>query len=115
MNTTEELKTLKIREINPETVCLLSTVTLKESVCNCCLYYTDDDGCEVLVEPDMTGWQDGRKEVRIHKNGESCTLYFDVSGGYAEPHKYTLNDSRAMDVLWRVPNCILHWAIKKAH
>ena len=116
MNTIQELETLKIRELNENTIPMLTTVTVKDTICDLWMDYIDKDDHRCILYADTVGWQDGRKQVTWYNcySGEVQKLYFTVENGFEQPHEYTLSKPELMDILWSIPTPLIRWAIAKA-
>lgn len=116
MNTNEELKQLKIHEINENTISMLETVTVKDTICDLWIDYIDDNGNRCILYSDTVGWKDGRRQVTWYncQTGRVEKLYFKVENGFEMPHEYTFNNPELMTVLWSIPNPVIKWAIKRS-
>ena len=116
ITSSSELNKYKIREIKDGIRALIATVDWRDTTCDCWIECVTDIGHKVRIEPDKTGWRDGRKEIRVFDctTGENKSLYFDVSRGYTMPHEITMNDADAKELMFDIPNPVLNWAIERA-
>lgn len=117
MTSQEELDKYRIREIADTHRPLLATVEWIDNSVDCWIECVDDNGEKVRLVPDMTGWQDGRREVMVMNtvSGVNQKLFFQMQGGYAMPHDITLNDEKAKEVFFSIPAPVLMWAAERAH
>ena len=116
MNTSEELKSFKITAITEGSVILLTTVDYADNSVDCWIECVNDFGEKVRLIPDMTGWQDGRREVMVMNCETGCNqnLFFQIRGGYVMPHDLTLSDETKKAVFFSIPAPVLKWAAEKA-
>lgn len=114
MNTREELQALNLNKVNESIAkTMLSTITIKDNVCECFIECINDSGELVRLEPDQIGRQDSLKEVTIMNaaNGNNCSAFFTHEGDIAER---TLQDSEEMSALRLIPGAVIQWAVSKA-
>lgn len=114
MNTRNELYTLKLTKVNEMIAnTMLSTVSIKDNVCECWIECVNDAGELVRIEPDQVGRQDRLKEIVIMNaaNGENDAVFFDSEGDIAER---TSRDVKAMSALRLIPGAVIQWAVSKA-
>lgn len=112
--TRKELYTLKLNKVNEMIAnTMLSTITIKDNVCECFIECVNDAGEIVRLEPDQIGRRDGLKEVTIMNaaNGNNSSAFFDSEGNIAER---TMRDNEAMSVIRLIPSPVIKWAIEKA-
>ena len=116
MNSQEELDKYRIREITDAHRPLLDTVDWVDNRVDTWIECVDDNGEKVRLVPDMTGWQERRREVMVMNtvSGVNTKLFF-TPGEYPQPHDITLNDSAAYQVMAAIPAAVLRWAILRAH
>ena len=116
MNSQEELDKYRIREITDAHRPLLDTVDWIDNSVDTWIECVDDNGEKVRLVPDMTGWQDRRREVMVMNCVTGCNqkLFFQMQGGYVMPHDITLNDAAAYQVMAAIPAAVLRWAILRA-
>ena len=116
--TRRELNRHGITRITDGSVLLLGTVTMKDTSQDIWLECVDDNGDRVRIVPDMTGWQDGRREVMAMniRTGVNTKLFFQKWGVPAiiMPHNATLADEAATKVMWAIPFPCLEWAALRA-
>lgn len=117
--TRRELKRHGITSITEGSVLLLSTVTLTDNRQDIWLECIDDNGDKVRLIPDLTGWQDGRREVMVMncRSGINTKLFFRNEGrttAIIVPHDATLADDLAKPVMWAIPFPCLEWAALRA-
>lgn len=117
MTSQEELDRYRIREITDAHRPLLDTVDWVDNSVDTWIECVDDNGEKVRLVPDMTGWQDRRKEVMVMNtvSGVNTQLFFQMQGGYVMPHDITLNDEKAKEVFFSIPAPVLKWAAARAH
>ena len=115
MNSQEELDQYRIREITNAHRPLLDTVDWVDNSVDTWIECVDDNGEKVRIIPDLTGWQDRRKEVMVMNtvSGVNTKLYF-TPGEYPQLHDITLKDSAAYQVMAAIPAAVLRWAIMRA-
>lgn len=116
--TSKELKLHGISRITEGSVLLLSTVTLRDNSQEVWLECIDDNGDKVRLVPDMTGWQDRRKEVMVMncRSGINTTAFFKKfwnTGAFVLHDDMMMNES-AVKVLQLIPEPCLMWAILRA-
>lgn len=119
MNSQEELEQYRIREITDAHRPLLGTVDWVDSSVDTWIECVDDNGEKVRLVPDMTGWQDGRREVMVMncRSGINTKLFFRNEGRTAAiiiPHDATMSDELAKPVMWAIPFPCLEWAALRA-
>ncbi len=115
--TTQELMRHGIGRITEGSVLLLDTVTLRDNSQEVWLECIDDNGDKVRLVPDLTGWQDGRKEVMVMncRSGINTKLFFQkLPGGVIVPHDAMMTDEQAKQVMWAIPFPCLEWAVNRA-
>ena len=115
--TRQELRLHGISRITEGSVLLLSTVSLRDNSQDVWLECVDDNGDKSRLVPDMTGWQDRRKEVMVMncRSGENRKLFLREAGaGTIVPHDATLFDDAAIRVMRLIPYPCLEWAAKRA-
>lgn len=114
--TRTEMNNYGISNINNGSVLLLGTVTIMDNSVECWIECVNDDGEKVRLVPDMTGWQDRRKEVMVYNctTGINAKLFFrkDDSGDYWT-HDAT-RDEYIESIMYKIPWAILEWAASKA-
>ena len=73
-------------------------------------------GDKVRLVPDMTGWQDGRKEIMVMncRSGVNTKLFFQKRGAVITPHDAMMTDEQAKQVMWDIPFSCLEWAVNRA-
>ena len=115
MNSQEELDQYRIREILDAHRPLLGTVDWVDNSVDTWIECINDNGEKVRLVPDMTGWQDRRREVMVMNCVTGCNqkLFF-TPGEYPLPHDITLSDSAAYQVMAAIPAAVLRWAIMRA-
>lgn len=115
MNTSEELKDCGITSITAGSVLMLSTVVIADNQQECWIECIDDAGHKVRLIPDMTGWQDRRREVMVMDtaSGINTKLFF-TPGDYPQLHDITLHDAEAYRVMSNIPAPVLRWAVMRA-
>lgn len=116
MTTQEELKQLHIAKLsNAVLLSMLSTVDYRDNSTECWIECIDDNGEQVRLIPDKTGWQDRRKEVMVMNTatGMNTKLYF-TPGEFPQLHDITLRDSEAYKVMSAIPAAVLWWAVMRA-
>jgi hypothetical protein len=115
MNSQEELDQYRIREITDAHRPLLGTVDWVDNSVDTWIECINDHGEKVRLVPDMTGWQDRRREVMVMNcvTGVSTKLFF-TPGEYPQLHDITLNDSAAYQVMSAIPAAVLRWAVMRA-
>lgn len=96
---------------------LLATVDWVDNSVDCWIECINDDGEKIRLVPDMTGWQDGRREVMVMNcvTGVNTKLFFrcESNGDY-----FTHNATRQEDieaVMYKIPWAVMDWAASKAH
>lgn len=114
ITTLDELGTYGIVAITEAVMPLLSTVTVRDNICECWIDFVDNAGDFVRLEPDKTGWQDGRKEIVAHKNGRNIQIFISKDSPLNMPHNITWKNGTAMDTYWNIPTAILNWAVERA-
>lgn len=117
--TRRELNRHGITSITDGSVLLLGTVTLTDNRQDIWLECVDDNGDRVRLIPDMTGWQDGRREVMVMniRTGINTKLFFRTEGKtrvWVVPHDATMSDELAKPVMWAIPFPCLEWAALRA-
>lgn len=116
--TRQELYLHGITSITKGSVLLLSTVTIADNSQDIWLECVDDNGDRVRLVPDMTGWQDGRREIMAMNTatGVNTKLFFQKVGaaGLIRTHDATLFDDAAIRVMRRIPCPCLEWAAERA-
>lgn len=114
--TRQELRFHGITSINAGSVLLLSTVTMTDNSQDIWIECVDDNGDKVRLVPDLTGWQDRRKEVMVMncRSGENRKLFFRKEGAVIVPHNAMMTDEQAKQVMWDIPFPCLEWAIERA-
>lgn len=114
--TRTEMNNYGISNINNGSVLLLGTVTIMDNSVECWIECVNDDGEKVRLVPDMTGWQDKRKEVMCMNctTGVNAKLFFrkDDSGDYWT-HEAT-KDEYIESVMYKIPWAVMEWAASKA-
>lgn len=117
MCTRTEMNEQGITSITKGSVLLLSTVTIVDNSVDVYIECINDDGEKIRLVPDMTGWQDNRKEVMVFNctTGENAQLFFrrDDKGDYWT-HDAT-RDEYIESVMHKIPWAIMDWAAGKAH
>ena len=115
MNSQEELDQYRIREITDTHRPLLGTVDWVDNSVDTWIECVDDNGEKVRLVPDMTGWQDRRKEVMVMNcvTGVNTKLFF-TPGEYPQLHDITIHDAEAYKVMAAIPAAVLRWAIQRA-
>ena len=115
MKTSKELKDFGISAITAGSVLMLSTVAIADNQQECWIECIDDSGEKVRLIPDMTGWQDRRREVMVMNtvSGRNTKLFF-TPGNYPELHDITLHDDEAYRVMSNIPAPVLRWAVMRA-
>ena len=115
--TRTEMNEQGITSITKGSVLLLDTVTIMDNSVDVWIECVNDDGDTVRLIPDMTGWQDNRKEVMVMNctTGVNAKLFFrrDDKGDY-----WTHDATRQEDienVMYKIPWAIMDWAAGKAH
>lgn len=112
-----EMNEQGITSITKGSVLLLSTVTIMDNSQDCWIECVNDDGEKIRLVPDMTGWQDKRKEVMVMNcvTGENTKLFFrqDDAGDYWT-HDAT-RDEYIEKVMYKIPWAVMDWAAEKAH
>lgn len=115
--TGQELRLRGVSSITEGSVLLLATVTLRDNSQDIWLECIDDNGDKVRLVPDLTGWQDGRKEVFVMncRSGINTKLFFQkLPGGVIVPHDAMMTDEQAKQVMWTIPFPCLEWAVDRA-
>jgi hypothetical protein len=117
--TGQELKFHGISRITEGSVLLLGTVTLRDNSQEVWLECIDDNGDKVRLVPDLTGWQDGRKEVTVMNcgSGINTTAFFKKfwnTGAFVLHDDMMMAGEAAVKVLQRIPDPCLMWAILRA-
>ena len=111
-----EMNEQGITSITKGSVLLLDTVTIVDNSVDCYIECINDDGEKIRLVPDMTGWQDRRKEVMVMNitTGENAKLFFrrDDAGDYWT-HDAT-RDEYIEKVMYKIPWAVMDWAAKKA-
>lgn len=117
MCTRTEMNNYGVTSITKGSVLLLDTVTIVDNSVDVYIECINDDGEKIRLVPDMTGWQDKRKEVMVMNctTGENAKLFFrqDDHGDYWT-HDAT-KDEYIEKVMYKIPNAIMSWAAEKAH
>lgn len=116
MKTSEELSILGFLTIdNAARLSMLSTVAIADNPQECWIECIDDAGNKVRLIPDMTGWQDRRREVMVMNavSGVNTKLFF-TPGDYPQLHDITLHDAEAYRVMSNIPAPVLRWAVMRA-
>lgn len=116
MNSQEELDKYRIREITDAHRPLLDTVDWIDNSVDTWIECVDDNGEKVRIIPDLTGWQDRRREVMVMNcvTGVNTKLFF-TPGEYPQLHDITLHNADAYKVMSAIPAAVLRWAIQRAH
>lgn len=116
--TRRELSLHGITRITEGSVLLLSTVTIADNSQDIWLECVDDNGDKIRLVPDMTGWQDGRREIMVMNtaSGVNTKLFFRKVGaaGLIVAHDATMDDERAKAVMRTIPCPCLEWAAERA-
>ena len=114
--TRQELRLRGVSSINEGSVLLLSTVTMTDTSQDIWIECVDDNGDKVRLIPDMTGWQDRRKEVFVMncRSGVNTKLFFRKEGAVIVPHDAMMTDEQAKQVMWDIPFSCLEWAVNRA-
>lgn len=117
--TRRELSLHGITRITEGSALLLSTVALplRDNSQDIWLECVDDNEDKVRLVPDLTGWQDRRKEVTVMNtvSGVNTKLFFQkLPGGVIAPHDAMMTDEQAKQVMWTIPFPCLEWAIERA-
>ena len=114
--TRQELRLHGISRITEGSVLLLSTVTMTDNSQDIWLECVDDNGDKIRLVPDMTGWQDGRKEVTVMncRSGVNTKLFFQKRGAVITPHDAMMTDEQAKQVMWDIPFPCLEWTALRA-
>ena len=114
--TRTEMNEQGVTSITKGSVLLLSTVTIVDNSVDVYIECINDDGEKIRLVPDMTGWQDNRKEVMVMNctTGVNAKLFFrrDDKGDY-----WTHDATRQEDienVMYKIPWAIMDWAAGKA-
>ena len=111
-----EMNEQGITSITKGSVLLLSTVTIVDNSVDVYIECINDDGEKIRLVPDMTGWQDGRKEVMCMNctTGVNTKLFFrqDSSGDYWT-HDAT-KDEYIESIMHKIPWAVMEWAASKA-
>lgn len=117
MCTRTEMNEQGITSITKGSVLLLDTVTIVDNSVDCYIECVNDDGEKIRLVPDMTGWQDKRKEVFVMNitTGINAKLFFrqDDKGDYWT-HEAT-KDEYIEKVMYKIPWAVMEWAAGKAH
>ena len=115
MNSQEELDKYRIREITDAHRPLLDTVDWIDNSVDTWIECVDDNGEKVRIIPDLTGWQDRRREVMVMNcvTGVNTKLFF-TPGEYPQLHDITLHNADAYKVMSAIPAAVLRWAILRA-
>ena len=115
--TRTEMNEQGVTSITKGSVLLLSTVTIVDNSVDVYIECINDDGEKIRLVPDMTGWQDGRREVMVMNcvTGVNTKLFFrcESNGDY-----FTHNATRQEDievVMYKIPWAVMDWAASKAH
>lgn len=116
--TDQELRLHGIGRITEGSVLLLSTVTLRDNSQEVWLECINDNGEKVRLVPNLTSWQDGRKEVTVMncRSGINTTAFFKKflnTGAFVLHDDMMMNES-AVKVLQLIPEPCLMWAILRA-
>lgn len=117
--TRRELKRHGITSITEGSVLLLSTVTMTDNRQDIWLECVDDNGDRVRLIPDMTGWQDGRREVMVMNitTGINTRAFFKKfwnTGAFVPHDDMMMAGEAAMTALRRIPFPCWEWAILRA-
>lgn len=117
--TEQELMRHGIGRITEGSVLLLSTVTLRDNSQEVWLECIDNNGDKVRLVPNLTGWQDGRKEVMVMNtvSGVNTTAFFKKfwnTGAFVLHDDMMMAGEAAVKVLQRLPDPCLMWAILRA-
>lgn len=114
--TRQELRLRGVSSITEGSVLLLSTVTMTNNSQDIWLECIDDNGDKVRLVPNLTGWQDGRKEVFVMncRSGVNTKLFFQERGAVITPHDAMMTDEQAKQVMWDIPFSCLEWAVNRA-
>lgn len=114
--TRTEMNKQSVTSITKGSVLLLNTVTIVDNNVDTWIECINDDGDTVRLIPDMTGWQDRRKEVMVMNctTGENAKLFFrqDDHGDYWT-HDAT-RDEYIESVMHKLPWAVMNWAAEKA-
>jgi len=116
MTTQEELGQLRIAKLsNAVLMSMLSTVDSRDNSAECWIECVNDNGEQVRLIPDKTGWQDNRREVMVMNTatGVNTKLFF-TPGEYPQLHDITLHNADAYKVMSAIPAAVLRWAIQRA-
>lgn len=94
---------------------LLATVEWVDNSIECWIECVNDAGEKVRLVPDMTGWQDRRKEVFVMNcvTGENAKLFFREENGDYITHEAT-KDEYIEKVMYKIPWAVMEWAASKA-
>lgn len=116
MCTRTEMNNYGVTSITKGSILLLDTVTIVDNSVDCYIECVNDDGEKIRLVPDMTGWQDGRKEVMVMNitTGVNAKLFFrrDDKDDYWT-HDAT-KDEYIESVMHKLPWAIMNWAAEKA-
>lgn len=116
MTTQEELRLLRITKLTDAVIMTkLYTVDYRDNSTECWIECIDDNGEQVRLIPDKTGWNDNRREVMVMNtaNGVNTKLFF-TPGEYPQLHDITLHDAAAYQVMSAIPAAVLRWAVMRA-
>lgn len=111
-----ELETYSIEHLTEAHKPLLTTVKWVDNRVDCWIECINDDCDRVRLIPDLTGWQDGRKEVFVMNctTGINTKLFFRQDNGSFFTHSATRRED-IENVMWKIPWPVLDWAAEKAH
>lgn len=111
-----EMNEQGITKITKGSVLLLDTVTIMDNSVDVWIECINDDGEKIRLVPDMTGWQDKRKEVFVMNitTGMNAKLFFREENGDYITHDAT-RDEYIESIMYKIPWAILEWAAGKAH
>lgn len=114
--TRTEMNNYGVTSITKGSVLLLDTVTIVDNSVDCYIECVNDAGEKIRLVPDMTGWQDKRKEVFVMNitTGVNAKLFFrkDDKGDYWT-HDAT-KDEYIESVMYKIPWAVMEWAASKA-
>lgn len=114
--TRTEMNNYGVTSITKGSVLLLDTVTIADNSVDCYIECVNDAGEKIRLVPDMTGWQDDRKEVMCMNctTGVNAKLFFrkDDNGDFWT-HDAT-KDEYIENVMYKIPWAIMTWAAEKA-
>ena len=111
-----EMNEQGITSITKGSVFFFFLVTIVDNSVDVWIECVNDDGEKIRLVPDMTGWQDRRKEVFVMNcaTGENAKLFFrkDDNGDYWT-HDAT-RDEYIESIMHKIPWAIMTWAAEKA-